>query len=273
MNFVFSMSNETKDLPVEKLNSKFNNLGVNDDDNNNVSEDTDFLKVRFNGITTYLVKKEKLLLKSEYFRAITSPNFSDHYKKYLEVNFKASKASFKQIISYIDTGDIDINKENVFEIFELAKYLQVETLFKKCQSVYIYNLSVKTMVDQLSTMMKSPVFNEFLKIMLCFCEREKPSISGLYVLEFKKKINSKKNYEDELKTENFCKQLSANINRHSYKHEVIHLQHDCNEVLILPMFNKRNCKILQLFGNKLIAQSSSIENVSLFFYDPITGNK
>ena len=189
------MSKEVVGLPVKKLDLKLEYFDLNDWENkindscvaiqkekNTVEEET--VKVVFNQQFTVEVNKVKLLEKSEYFRAIMSSNFSEHKKGYADVIFEASTESFQQLMSYVNTGKININIEIVFEIYELANYLQISCLSKKCLNIFINNLNSKTVGHQLSKMKKNPFLYEDLKeLAFKFKESGKPSYSGLYTLE------------------------------------------------------------------------------------------
>ena len=104
INFVNIISKDAIEPSVKGLESDLESFDLNDKDNNdscvtiqkeNKTED-ETLTVLFNKHLTVEFSKEKLLEKSEYFRAITSSRFNDSKNNYIEVNFEASTYSFNK---------------------------------------------------------------------------------------------------------------------------------------------------------------------------------
>ena len=176
------MSSLAKNLKrkLDKNDLNDNNLALLD-----VTHDkTEVLKISFNGGAAIEVNKEKLLKKSLYFQAITSPRFIDHQKDEIQVNFDASTESFQQIISYVETDDVIKKKnDNVLEVLELATYLQIDCLTKDFKDLFIYNLNSRTIDNQLKIIKNNPLFKDFEEVALKFKENENSSFSALYILE------------------------------------------------------------------------------------------
>ena len=203
-------------LPANVLKRNLNKSDSNDSyfavtHSDQTDEKTEVLKISFNGSDVIEVDKQKLLQKSMYFQVITSPRFNDHQKDKVEVNFDASIESFKQIISYIVTDDIiKKNNDNILEVFALATYLQIDSLFINFKDTFIYNLNTRTLCNQLSMIENNPLFKDFEEVALNFKKNGKPSVSGLYILEsFKNSIYCicLKSLFDK---ESYCKLVSPN---------------------------------------------------------------
>ena len=155
-------------MSLPELETKLSNCSLNDT-NSSISlldetgEKTEILKICFNGGDVIEVDRKKLLQKSMYFQAVTNPSFSDHEKDYVEVNFDASQETFQQVMNFLETGDIKRKNDHVLEIFELATYLQIDSLKKLCENVFIYNLNTRTIDNQLSLIEKNPPLKDFIE--------------------------------------------------------------------------------------------------------------
>ena len=176
-------------LLAKNLKRKLDKSDSNDDffattHSDKTVEKTEVLKISFNGGDVIEVNKKKLLQKSLYFQAITSPRFNDYQKDTIQVNFNASVESFQQIISYIETDDIIKKKsDNILQVFELATYLQIDCLTKNFKDLFIYNLNIKMLNKQLLWIKSNPLFKGYKEVALKFKKNKKPSVSGLYILE------------------------------------------------------------------------------------------
>ena len=154
------------------------------------------LKVRLNKDHILLVNKEKLIKKSYYFKLATKSCFVDHKSEFTEVTIPVSFECFKKVIHYVNTDIIDISNNNVFQIFQISDYLQIECLSKMCLDDFIYNLNIKTLDDQMNLMEKYPlVCNDFKKVALKFKESGRPSVKGLYLSELHNSTHGKLNLQ------------------------------------------------------------------------------
>ena len=117
-------------LPAKGLKRKLDKCDSNDDYiataySDETDEKTEVLKISFNGGAVVEVNKKKLLQKSMYFQAITSPKFNDHQKDKIEVNFDASIETFQQIITYIEIDDVIKKKMTKY-----SKFLNLQPICK-----------------------------------------------------------------------------------------------------------------------------------------------
>ena len=152
----------------------------------------ELLKVRLNKDDVFVVNKEKMLEKSHYFNSITKSCFADHKSEFTDVCIPTSADDFKQVIDYVSTDTINLTNDNIFEIFQVADYLQIESLSQVCFDFFIHNLNSKTVDQQLSLMENYPLLcNDFKEKALKFKKSGRPSVKGLYVSEFDYSINGR----------------------------------------------------------------------------------
>ena len=208
------------------------------------------LKVRLNKDHIIMVNKEKLLEKSHYFKSITNPCFADHKSEFTEVTFSVSFELFKMVIDYVITDIINICSDTVLEILEISEYLQIDSLIKVCLDHFIYNLNIKTLDHQLSLVEKFPkLCNDFKKVALKFKESGRPSVKGMYTLEY------------DVPPRTRLKQ--------KYSLRFITDEHD----YVLEVKSFENKDSLHYCSNTIVMQGLSPDrNVLLIQYDLITGN-
>ena len=171
------------------------------------------------------------------------------------MNFDASFEVFQQVVNYIETDEIKRKNDHVLEIFELATYLQVDSLIEKCKDVFIYNLDTRTLYGQLKRIKNNPLLKDFEEVALKFKKSGKPSISGLYILENLKDREFFMNLQSPVNEESDCK-LSPVYFEGDYRQKI-----DVMRFVFLP-------KIVGRFHNSLII-SGMFSN--LCQYNLITG--
>ena len=180
--FVIISTLIVKDL--ESIMQNSDELGKENSTQKDIQTSEETLKVRLNGDHILMVSKEKLLEKSHYFKSITKSCFSDYKSEFTEVSIPVRIDIFKQVIDYVSTDVINFEKDNIFEIFQISDYLQIECLRKMCLDHFIYNLNRKTVDRQLSLMENNQLFCKDLKeLALKFKESGSPSFSGFYMIE------------------------------------------------------------------------------------------
>ena len=240
---------------------EFDKLCLNEDKTNGTTQsdktnqNTEVLRICFNGYAVIEVDRKKLLQKSLYFQAISNPSFNDHEKDNLGVNFDASFEVFQQVVNYIETDEIKRKNDHVLEIFELATYLQIDSLIEKCKDIFIYNLNTRTLYGQLKRIKNNPLLKDFEDVALKFKKSGKPSISGLYIL---KKLEDGKVFmhlQSPVNEESDCKPSPVYF-KGDYRQEI-----DVMRFVFLP-------KIVGRFHNSLIISDSSSY---LYQYNLITG--
>ena len=145
---------------------------------------TTTLKVCFNKNKVVDVDREKMLKLSDYFTSITKTCYRDHKSNVVEVNFHSSFDTFKQVMDFVDTGNINLDDKSVYDICELGQYLQIDSLQKPCLDYFTYNLNSITVETQLNLLQNHYFLDgEFTERALKFKESGRPSFSGLYFLE------------------------------------------------------------------------------------------
>ena len=124
---------------LKELESKMENVYLNDRFVSNRAANKTTLKIVFNKEHVVEVNKDKLLEKSFYFKSVTISFCAEHQSEYVEVNIPASFEAFRQVMFYITTEFIDINHQNIFEISHIAHILQMEGLDKICSDNLVNN--------------------------------------------------------------------------------------------------------------------------------------
>ena len=97
-------------------------------------------KVRFNGNKIIEVNRQNLLESSPYFQNILSSCFKDHKTEYVEVNYPGSFETFDFVMQFINYGDLELKEENIFDIFQLADYLQMDKIKTCCLDKFTSSL-------------------------------------------------------------------------------------------------------------------------------------
>ena len=97
-----------------------------------------YVKILFNKTYFTKVNKEKLVNKSLYFKAIRKECYTDIKSEFVEVNFETSRKIFKQVMQYISSGEIYLNKRNLYKVFSLAVYLQMNDLEQLCLDYFTF---------------------------------------------------------------------------------------------------------------------------------------
>ena len=167
---------EKKMLATKSMNLK-KNIQTTEDET---------LKVRLNKDHVLVVNKQKLLEKSHYFKSITKSCFADHKSEFTEVTIPVKFESFQKVIEYIITDKITLSNDTAVEIYPICDYLQIEDLSEMCFDYFVYNLNIKTLDQQLNLMEKFPIFyKDFNHVALKFKESGRPSVKGLFLLEYK----------------------------------------------------------------------------------------
>ena len=242
--------------PVKEVESKLKNFDLNNNINAPTQNETEeVLKVVFNKGAVVEVNKEKILQKSEYFRAITKPSFNDCTKGYYEVNFEAGDDALKYIVSYIDDNDIKLNNAIVLGVYGLANYLRIDGLDKKCLDYFIYNLNRNALDDQLNIMKSEPaLYENFEKIALKFMESKRTRFSGLYVLEGNLMTMMNKNGDDHY---NKCVDFKSHIDFKDYTD--YRLQHHFLNSLIISASCRRIYRYFLLQCDLISGEISDVE--------------
>ena len=156
------------------LNGKEKKIRVNINSNNN--DDRKYLEVEVN--------KENLVRKSLYFQIITNPCFVDHKSDILEIKIPVSLECFQEVMYFLTTENININNDNVIEICHLADYFLIDDLKKICLDYFTYNLSKKTINDQITLLGKYHlVEDKFKERALKFKQSSRLVYSGLYIIK------------------------------------------------------------------------------------------
>ena len=141
------------------------------------------VKVLLNGHSIFTANKQKLTEKSSYFRTMLSPHFIDHKYDFAEVNFNTSVSTFKQVIEFLNTGSTRMDFFNLFEIYKLSLYLQIEELLKLCYDYFVENLKPKYLEAYGDFLENSQLHDSLLgDTFKSFKESNRPSIPGFYIL-------------------------------------------------------------------------------------------
>ena len=203
------------------------------------------LKVRLNKKHVLVVNKQKLLEKSPYFKSITKSCFADHKSEFTEVTIPVNLKSFIQVSVYVMTDLINITSSNASEILQISDYLQMDCLSKMCLDHFVYNLNVKTLDHQLSLMEKYPLLcNKFKEVVSKFLENGRPSIKGLYLLEYNSVTKFGKN--------------TFKLKTNGLDHEI-----ELNKFIF--------CGFLHYFAGNVIIKRNTSDRFCLLQYHLITG--
>ena len=138
------------------------------------------VKVRLNHKEHIEVNRQKLLKSSSYFQKILSSSFKDHKSEFVEVNSSVIYETFERVMQFVNTGDIDLSNDNVFDTFELADYLQISKLKICCLDQFSSSLdreNVQTKFNLLKDL-DFPV-DEFTQRALRFVNK----LTGLYFMQ------------------------------------------------------------------------------------------
>ena len=132
------------------------------------------------------VNRQKLLEKSDYFRAITKTCYKDHLSDFIEMEIPASYVVFSKVMGFINNGVITLDVKTVLETCHLAVYLQIDCLQQLCLDHFTTNLNRKTLESQLY-FIEDHLFlgEEFSVRASMFRNSKSPSFSGLYFLQEK----------------------------------------------------------------------------------------
>lgn len=142
-----------------------------------------WLKVLFNDTLVLKVGKQKAVQNSEYFEKMLKPFYIDCQSNMLKLNFPSSGDNVKKVMSYIDTGQICLSKNNVLEVFSISCYLQCKTLEKLCLEYFIKHLHVDHVESQLKPFLNDITFYEFRQIETEFRKTKRKTYSGIYIIE------------------------------------------------------------------------------------------
>ena len=130
------------------------------------------------------VNKKKLLGKSAYFRSILKTCYKDQRSDFIDTSFPESYQVFKNVMNFVNTGNITLDINNVLEIWRLATFLQMDCLLEICLEHFTLNLNRKTLESQLDFMKNCPYLDrEFRERALIFEKSGSPAFSGLYFLQ------------------------------------------------------------------------------------------
>ena len=141
------------------------------------------IQVRFNKEHTFFVDRERFHENSLYFQGIQQKCFKDHKSRFTEVNYLASYETLKTVVQFINNGETDFDSDNLFEVYQIADYLQIAELKQACLEKFTFNLNRENVDFQLSKLKEYPFYaEEFSKRALKFKESGRPAFSGLYFL-------------------------------------------------------------------------------------------
>ena len=168
------------------MNSKLNQNNIqspNEETNVQIFFDNGTVKVRFNGNKYIEVNKQKLLESSPYFQNMLSSCFKDHKTEYVEVNYPGSFETFERSMQFVNNGDVVLSDENGFNTFELADYLQMDNLQKRCLDQFTSSLTRDNVLTKFNLLesLNFPV-KEFKQRAFNFVENQ---FSGLYYIRSK----------------------------------------------------------------------------------------
>ena len=147
------------------------------------SKTEDSLKVLFNHKQVLKVGKQKAILSCEYFEKILNPSFLDHKSDTLKLNFSSSPESIKKMMSYIDTIQINLSRDDVLEIFSISSYLQCKSLKNLCLQYFTKSLNMNHVESQLKLFSDDISFHEFKEIATEFKKTKRLTYSGIYIVE------------------------------------------------------------------------------------------
>ena len=206
------------------------------------------MSVCFNGQFTIEVSKDKVIDRSGYFESIVNPFFRDVKQKYVEVNFNVSNEIFKQVMSFVETGEITLDYEYLFKIAELSQYLQIDNLNKKCLDYFTYNLKKRNINILLSIIEKYPLLDKkFKDNAIGFKGGRRLAFGGLFFVE----VNFNQLYLRQI-LDRFTED-SVLLKRYNLNHKI------------------SNCKIYY-FCNSLIIYVQNGLSSDLIKYDLIRGD-
>ena len=215
------------------------------------------LRIRLNKDRVIMAKKAKFMEKSQYFRSITKSCFADHKSYYTEVAVPVNFEIFKKVVDWIMTDHIEIEDDEIFDIYKVSDYLLIESLSRFCLDHFIYNLNKKHLDYQLSVIEKQPlIFRDFREIAMKFKESCQPCVKGLYLLD---------------EHEHLLKIMSEG---HEYELKYRMLNEPENKIKFGSCSSRSSLIIKSSFSNSLIIRKveySSECDPLLLQYDLITG--
>lgn len=99
------------------------------------------LKNQFTDVTiiveneTFHLHKNILAASSEYFQNLftATSTIGDHNKNFVLLNI--TKNSFKILIDFIYTGGFELNKENVYDVYDASRVLKIGQVYGCCEGV------------------------------------------------------------------------------------------------------------------------------------------
>ena len=97
-------------------------------------EDGSFTDVQLKvGRTVFPAHRMLLAAHSDYFYAMFTNGMRESSQEVIELKDESmSPETMKQIIDFIYTGDLHVNKENVFQVLAAADHLQVTSVLQQC---------------------------------------------------------------------------------------------------------------------------------------------
>ena len=223
-----------------------------------------------------------MLEKSHYFRSITKSCFADHkLSEFTEVTIPVNFESFKKAVHYLNTGIIDLSIDNVFEIFQISDYLEIEGLRKNCLDHFICNLNIKTLDDQLSLMEKYPMLsNDFKEFALKFKESGRPSVKGFYLLEIKNILIANYNTQKQLRLMSNGPDYVIKFDNirmgnlvHNFFNNIIMDKYECDGSYVLFHYNLLTGKIFDIEIQYTEHSSICSNNKHLFVVNPIKSDQ
>ena len=130
------------------------------------------------------INKQKLLKKSAFFQTMYKTCYKHHNSDFTDVYFPVDDEIFDKVARFINTNQITLDVDFIFEVYHLAEYLQIESLQQLCLDHFTLNLNRDTLQSQLNFIARQHYsdLKKFKERALTFKENGQPSLAGLYFL-------------------------------------------------------------------------------------------
>ena len=163
------------------INPKNNALPLNKSADNSAKQS---VKVLFNNELLLSVDRQKVLKCSKYFSSMLKDCYADKKTGHVKINFPVKVEIFELVLNFIDTGFTDVEVEDVFDLYQIAVYLQMTGLELFCIVRFTRHLNRTNVETYLKAFRTSRnIVDGLANAALQFKQSGRPSYSGVYFLE------------------------------------------------------------------------------------------